>query len=122
MDMIALLMSSLFFGLDLFSQALIADYLEIKGREFYKFRSILQTTSIIGYCMLPIALMSVILAFLPDSTPGLVKLFLIVLGLGWSTFSCVMVMGSIVSETRKYLCVYPIFLFYIFLSWYSIVS
>lgn len=72
--------------------------------------------------MLPIALMGLLIAIIPNSTPALVKIGLILIGLAWSMVSCVIVLSSIVSETKKYLCAYPILLFYIFLSWYAIIS
>ncbi len=72
--------------------------------------------------MIPLAAIGFLVAVLPKSTPAVVRLLLILLGLGWSTISCLIVMRDLVSETRKYLCAYPILLFYIFLSWYAIVA
>jgi len=72
--------------------------------------------------MFPIAIMGLLIAIIPNSTPALVKIALILIGLAWSIVSCVIVISSLVSDTKKYLCAYPILLFYIFLSWYAIVS
>jgi hypothetical protein len=33
-----------------------------------------------------------------------------------------LIMRDLVSQERKWLCTYPIFLFYIFHAWYSIVA
>ena len=65
--------------------ASIADYLETKSRFPYNFSSIFQSTSIIGYCMTPIAIMGLLLAVLPNITPSLVKIALILLGRGDAT-------------------------------------
>lgn len=72
--------------------------------------------------MLPLTLLGFIVALIPGSVPVFVRLLLILLGLIWSTVSCLMVMRDLVSESRRFLCVYPILLFYIFLAWYAIVA
>lgn len=72
--------------------------------------------------MLPLAGVGFLIAILPSSTPVFLRLILIILALGWSVVSCLVVMRDLVSETKKFLCAYPILLFYIFLSWYAIVA
>jgi ABC-type transport system involved in cytochrome c biogenesis permease subunit len=72
--------------------------------------------------MIPIALIGLIIAVIPNSTPAAVKLVLIILALAWSTISCMLIMRDFVDESKKILCAYPVLLFYIFLSWYAIVS
>lgn len=72
--------------------------------------------------MLPLTLLGFVVALMPRSAPALVKLLLVLAGLVWSTVSCLTVMRDLVSETRKYLCAYPILLFYVFLAWYAIVA
>ena len=85
-------------------------------------RSIFQSISVIGYCMIPLALIGFLNALLPSSPHGFVRLILVTFALLWSSISCIIVMKDLVSETKKFLCGYPIFLFYIFLSWYAIVA
>ena len=72
--------------------------------------------------MVPLAIIGFLVAILPGSTPGIFRVVLITIALVWSSVSCLLVMRDLVSETRKYLCAYPILLFYIFLSWYAIVA
>jgi hypothetical protein len=72
--------------------------------------------------MLPLAIMGLIAAVIPRSAPGVVNLVIVLVGLVWSTVSCLIVMRDLVSETRKFLCGYPVLLFYIFLGWYAIVA
>jgi hypothetical protein len=72
--------------------------------------------------MLPLAIFGFIVACLPSATPSFVNLILVLIGLVWSTISCMIVMRDLVSETKKFLCTYPILLFYIFLAWYAIVA
>lgn len=72
--------------------------------------------------MLPLAAVGFLIAIFPKSTPLFIRLVLILLALVWSAVSCLLVMRDLVSETKKYLCAYPILLFYIFLSWYAIVA
>jgi len=43
------------------------------------------------------------------------------LGFAWSTTSSIGFMGALVSEDKKLLAVYPVFLFYLFLSWFVLV-
>lgn len=72
--------------------------------------------------MLPLALFGFVVSLMPNGVPGFVKLLLILVGLLWSVVSCVIVIRDLVSETKKFLCVYPILLFYVFLAWYAIVA
>lgn len=76
--------------------------------------------SVIGYCMLPIAFFGLLVAILP--LPGFVNLIIMMLAMLWSTVSSMIVMRDLVSETKKVLCAYPILLFYVYLSWYAVVS
>lgn len=72
--------------------------------------------------MIPIALIGLLIAVIPMSNLIVVKLILIILALAWSTISCMLIMRDFVDESKKFLCAYPVLLFYIFLSWYAIVS
>lgn len=72
--------------------------------------------------MLPLAILGLVAAVVPRSAPAVVNLVIVVVGLVWSTVSCLIVMRDLVSETRKFLCAYPVLLFYIFLGWYAIVA
>jgi hypothetical protein len=56
------------------------------------------------------------------------KLLIIVIALCWSTIgkgssnlACIIVNSELIDPDKKWLLGYPIFLFYVFLAWYSIV-
>lgn len=72
--------------------------------------------------MVPLAFFGFIVSVLPSGVPVAVKIPIIVIALLWSTVSCLIVMRGLVAEEKKWLCVYPVFLFYIFMAWYSIVT
>lgn len=84
--------------------------------------SLFQVMSVIGYCLIPLSLLGLIVSILNQVLPIWVKMIIILLALCWSTVSCLIVMRDLVSEERKWLCAYPISLFYIFLGWYAIVA
>ena len=84
--------------------------------------SIFQSISVIGYCMLPLTLLGFIVSLISGKAPAVVKLILVLIGFAWSSVACVIVMRDLVSQSKKYLCSYPILLFYIFLGWYAIVA
>lgn len=78
--------------------------------------------SAVGYCLFPLAVLGFIVSLLPHSTPVWVKLPIIIVALLWSTVSCLMVMRDLVHDDKKWLCAYPVFLFYVFMAWYAIVA
>ena len=78
--------------------------------------------SSVGYCMVPLALFGFIVSVLSKGVPAPVKIVIIVISLLWSTVSCLIVMRGLVAEEKKWLCAYPVFLFYIFMAWYAIVT
>ena len=78
--------------------------------------------SAVGYCLFPLSVLGFIISLLPVTVPAFVKLILIIIALLWSTVSCLLVMRDLVEDEKKWLCGYPIFLFYVFMAWYSIVA
>jgi hypothetical protein len=78
--------------------------------------------STLGYCLVPLAIIGFTTSLLYWVLPSILKLILIIVALSWSCISCMLIMRDLVSQERKWLCTYPIFLFYIFLGWYSIVA
>ena len=101
---------------------LIVDFWETKGNNSPYDRSLFQTMSSVGYCMVPLTVFGFIVSVLPDGVPIGVKLALIIISLLWSTVSCLIVMRGLVAEEKKWLCAYPVFLFYVFMAWYAIVT
>ena len=79
----------------------------------------------LGYCVFPINLGALIVAFVGYFP---IKLVLVLACFGWSTYGIINLyfkasigfMGALVLEERKLLAVYPVFLFYLFLAWFAI--
>lgn len=72
--------------------------------------------------MVPLAIFGFIVSVLPKAVPTPIKIAIIIISLLWSTVSCLIVMKGLVAEEKKWLCSYPVFLLYIFMAWYAIVT
>lgn len=98
----------------------------------YLYRSFFQSVCVLGYCVAPINIGALIVAILHNLLPFIVKLVLVLGCFGWSTFcnyyvsifiiASIGFMSSLVSEQKKVLAVYPVFLFYLFLAWFALVA
>jgi len=99
---------------------------------YYLYRSFFQSVCVLGYCVAPINIGALIVAILHNLLPFVVKLLLVLGCFGWSTFckykylfiiiASIGFMSSLVSEQKKVLAVYPVFLFYLFLAWFALVA
>ncbi|CAD8118514.1 unnamed protein product [Paramecium sonneborni] len=83
--------------------------------------SFFQSVCLLGYCVFPINIEAIIIAFFGSYLPFLVKLIPVFLCFAWSAYSSVGFMASLVPPHKKKLAVYPVFLFYLFLSWFSLI-
>eukprot|EP01017_Pseudomicrothorax_dubius_P022410 TRINITY_DN2426_c0_g1_i1.p1 TRINITY_DN2426_c0_g1~~TRINITY_DN2426_c0_g1_i1.p1 ORF type:complete len:226 (+),score=49.08 TRINITY_DN2426_c0_g1_i1:154-831(+) len=83
--------------------------------------SFFQSVCVLGYCVFPLDLAALTLWFLPRDTPFLIRLAIVGLGFAWSTMSSVAFMGALVTDEKKVLGVYPVFLFYLFLAWFVLI-
>ncbi|XP_046387613.1 protein YIPF6 [Ischnura elegans] len=83
--------------------------------------SFFQSVCVLGYCLLPTAIALVIckIILLAKQTTLLFAIRLIVttLGFGWATYASIKFLGDSQPPKRKALAVYPIFLFYLVVSW-----
>ncbi|KAK9508277.1 hypothetical protein O3M35_007974 [Rhynocoris fuscipes] len=83
--------------------------------------SFFQSVCVLGYCLLPtaLALVACRLILIMNQTNILFALrFLItMLGFAWATFASMVFLGDSQPPGRKALAVYPIFLFYLVISW-----
>lgn len=84
--------------------------------------SFFQSVCILGYCVSPLALAlltcRLILTFSSPNTVLFVIRFLVVcLAFGWSTFASTAFLANSQPYNKKYLAMYPIFLFYFVISW-----
>jgi hypothetical protein len=82
--------------------------------------SFFQSVCVLGYCLCPIDIAALLVAFLPF-LPTIVKLGFVAAGFSWATYSSIGFMGQLVPDSRKLLAIYPVFLFYLFLGWLVII-
>ena len=73
---------------------------------------------VLGYCVFPLAIASILLLVVHAFARSLVvDLLVVALAFVWSTRASVVFIGQFISEERKALAVYPVFFFYTFLGW-----
>ena len=72
--------------------------------------SFFQSACILGYCVTPLFLTSLI-CFLFNYAP--IRFILVLIGYLWSNKASVLFMSQMISPQRKVLAVYPVFLFYV---------
>lgn len=83
--------------------------------------SLFQSVCVLGYCVCPINIAALIIALTKSFLPFLIRTLLVILSFLWSTASSVGFMSTLVVKEKKYLAVYPVLLFYLFLSWFVLV-
>ena len=72
----------------------------------------------LGYCVFPLVISAFVLLLLHTFVNSIIlDLVIVTLAFIWSTRASVVFIGQFISEERKTLAVYPVFFFYIFLSW-----
>mmetsp|Transcript_12365 Transcript_12365/g.24532 ORF Transcript_12365/g.24532 Transcript_12365/m.24532 type:complete len:198 (-) Transcript_12365:94-687(-) len=80
--------------------------------------SFFQSVCVLGYCVFPLAIASILLLVVHAFARSLVvDLLVVALAFVWSTRASVVFIGQFISEERKALAVYPVFFFYTFLGW-----
>ena len=72
-----------------------------------------QTLGILGYCLLPIIIVSAIAAAVPASTPYLAPAVRAA-GVVWASYSAGTLLVSESLKTRRVLLLYPVFLLYVY--------
>lgn len=77
--------------------------------------SFFQSTCVLGYCVFPLVVSALLCRILPKYVVW--KTIVIGLGFAWSTKASVVFMSQLVNDDRKVLASYPVFLFYIVISW-----
>ena len=83
--------------------------------------NIMQSICVLGYCVFPVNLAAIIIAITKAFLPFFVRALIVIFGFLWATASSINFMKSLVDEKKKILAVYPVFLFYLFLSWFVLV-
>ena len=80
--------------------------------------SFFQSVSLMGYCIFPMDIVAVLITI--TGMPAPFKELLVAIGTAWSTYASLGFIGQLVPEDRKALALYPVLLFYLFLSWFII--
>uniref|UniRef100_A0A0G4HP91 Protein YIPF n=1 Tax=Chromera velia CCMP2878 TaxID=1169474 RepID=A0A0G4HP91_9ALVE len=78
--------------------------------------SFFQSVCVLGYCIFPLDIAALACAFTPSSL-SLLKIVFVVVGFTWATGASVGFMSELVPADRKALAVYPVWLFYVSISW-----
>jgi len=86
--------------------------------------SVFQSVCVLGYCLFPLVLDAIVLEIIRIVA---YHNFWLQFGLSmgafiWATFSSVGFMASLVPPSRKWLAIYPLFLFYFVLTWLIVIQ
>ena len=87
-----------------------------------------QAASLLGYCLFPINVASLLMVFVQGWLPAVFKLVAVGFSFVWAS-SCILILiigsiafvGEMIPEKKRKLALYPIILFYLFLSWFVLV-
>uniref|UniRef100_K3W9X9 Protein YIPF n=1 Tax=Globisporangium ultimum (strain ATCC 200006 / CBS 805.95 / DAOM BR144) TaxID=431595 RepID=K3W9X9_GLOUD len=85
--------------------------------------SFFQSVCVLGYCVFPLNIATLLCMVLGVVVSHIVLRMLIVgIGFVWSTRASVVFMSKLVPPKRKMLTVYPVLLFYLFISWMVLIQ
>ena len=80
--------------------------------------SFFQSVCVLGYCVFPLAISSILLLIFHAFTRHIIlDLIVVAIAFIWSTRASVVFIGQFISDERRALAVYPVFFFYTFLGW-----
>ncbi|GMI26116.1 hypothetical protein TrCOL_g12170 [Triparma columacea] len=80
--------------------------------------SFFQSVCVLGYCVFPLTVVAGVLLIVHTFLKSLIfDSIFVALAFIWSTRASVVFIGQFISEERKVLAVFPVFFFYVFLSW-----
>ncbi|KAH7695367.1 Protein W02D9.2 a [Aphelenchoides avenae] len=108
------------FSLAFFGSCVVTANIKLLGGKI----SFFQALCVIGYCLLPAVFAAVACKFI-TITGGVqlsklfvaLKLLASAVGFAWSTYASMAFLGDSQPERRRFLAVYPIFLFYFVVTW-----
>nr|CCA22854.1 YIPF6like protein putative [Albugo laibachii Nc14] len=85
--------------------------------------SFFQSICVLGYCVFPLNIATLICMLLRAISAHLIiRLMIVAVGFVWSTRASVVFMSKMVPPNRKALTVYPVLLFYMFISWMVLIQ
>uniref|UniRef100_A0A336MYE2 Protein YIPF n=1 Tax=Culicoides sonorensis TaxID=179676 RepID=A0A336MYE2_CULSO len=83
--------------------------------------SFFQSVCVLGYCLSPLAVALIVCRIILFAAQSkflfILRLIATATGFGWATYASVIFLGDSLPPGRKPLAVYPIFLFYLVISW-----
>jgi hypothetical protein len=80
--------------------------------------SFFQSVAVLGYCIAPLAISATfVVAIRTFFKSVVIDVILVALGFVWATRASVVFIGQFIAEERKVLATFPVFFFYLFLSW-----
>lgn len=81
--------------------------------------SFFQSVCVLGYCVFPMFLSSILISVLQYTPLGVVWIDLVWISVGfvWSVRASSVFFGQVIDKGRRFLTVYPVFFFYTFLGW-----
>jgi len=77
-----------------------------------------QSICLLGYCLFPLVLAAIINLLVGKLVPFWVRLVYVGIAFIWATYSSIHFVKHMVPADRKELAMYPVCLFYLFLSWF----
>jgi hypothetical protein len=79
--------------------------------------SFFQSVCVLGYCIFPLVVASYLCMLMMPSWMFVFRLLCVIFALYWAVYASLGFLSDCVSASRRVLAVYPIFLFYSFMSW-----
>eukprot|EP01017_Pseudomicrothorax_dubius_P036208 TRINITY_DN5165_c0_g1_i1.p1 TRINITY_DN5165_c0_g1~~TRINITY_DN5165_c0_g1_i1.p1 ORF type:complete len:237 (-),score=36.51 TRINITY_DN5165_c0_g1_i1:126-836(-) len=79
--------------------------------------SFFQSVCVLGYCVFPIDVAALILFVLPEWIPRPIRFIPVAVAFAWASYSSSNFMGALLSSQKRALALFPVVLFYLFLSW-----
>lgn len=102
--------------------------LGLRNVQLSSWRSFFQSACMLGYCLFPLNVVSAITLLIGSWLPSPIKLGLVVLSFIWATMCKLLTIsasmafiGELVPERKRKLALYPVCLFYLFLSWFVLI-
>ena len=88
--------------------------------QYFLFSSFFQSISLIGYCVFPISMATFVIAITGTFLPSFFKGCLVFGSMIWSIASSLAYLTNSIPKEKLILAIYPIFLFFGFLSWFAV--
>ncbi|KAK5969233.1 hypothetical protein GCK32_003506 [Trichostrongylus colubriformis] len=101
------------FAITFFGSVVVTINIKLLGGQI----SFFQSLCVIGYCLLPPFLAAILCSLLLHGRLFYLRLLITAIGFSWSTYAAMGFLAGCQPEKKRFLVVYPIFLFYFVVSW-----